>query len=341
MPNPTQPSLNRVGIRNSSDYSPFGVELDGRTVSLDGYRYGYQGSEKDNEFKGEGNSYTTEFRQLDSRLGRWLSVDPVIQPWQSSYCSMDNNPILYNDVRGDEVNPEEDFKKSRYNSVYLNLSANNTIYQSMLKKFKPVGDFDYTLSVNQSLVRVGARATTWSSPGFNGETFSALKSTSSFSTPLLTKTLTKIDHNGHEIQQTYAETDIAIAKTMIHEMIHAHIAGMNIKETGNHNTHSKYRDLLVSGLNEYNKDNNLGYTDEQIQDLSWVGLGKSDDFKKFIEGKMTVSGKTYDEEYSLWFYRVEDLQYKLVETKNLTLESVEKEGGDAFPPPTEGNLEKK
>ena len=38
-------TLNRVGIRNSTDYSPFGVELDGRTVSLEGYRFGYQGSE--------------------------------------------------------------------------------------------------------------------------------------------------------------------------------------------------------------------------------------------------------------------------------------------------------
>jgi RHS repeat-associated protein len=69
-------------------------------VSLEGYRFGYQGSEKDNEFKGEGNSYTTEFRQLDPRLGRWLSVDPVIQPWQSSYCSMDDSPIIYNDPNG-------------------------------------------------------------------------------------------------------------------------------------------------------------------------------------------------------------------------------------------------
>jgi hypothetical protein len=74
--------------------------LDGRTVSLEGYRFGYQGSEKDNEFKGEGNSYTTEFRQLDTRLGRWLSVDPVIQPWQSSYSSMDNGCIGRNDVLG-------------------------------------------------------------------------------------------------------------------------------------------------------------------------------------------------------------------------------------------------
>jgi RHS repeat-associated protein len=93
-----------VGIRNSTDYSPFGVELDGRTVSLDGYRFGYQGSEKDNEFKGEGNSYTTEFRQLDPRLGRWLSVDPVVQPWQSFYCSMDDNPVTHNDLLGNVTN---------------------------------------------------------------------------------------------------------------------------------------------------------------------------------------------------------------------------------------------
>lgn len=64
---------------------------------------GYQGSEMDNEVKGEGNSYTTEFRQLDPRLGRWLTIDPMVAklPWQSPYCSMDNNPIRLNDPLGD------------------------------------------------------------------------------------------------------------------------------------------------------------------------------------------------------------------------------------------------
>ncbi len=73
-------------------------------MSLEGYRFGYQGSEKDNEFKGEGNSYTTEFRQLDPRLGRWLSVDPLQSkyPWQNGYCSFDNTPILLNDIKGKE-----------------------------------------------------------------------------------------------------------------------------------------------------------------------------------------------------------------------------------------------
>lgn len=64
------------------------------------YWYGYQGSEKDDEIKGAGNSYTTEFRQLDPRIGRWWSPDPVFQPWQSPYSSMDNSPIRLNDPLG-------------------------------------------------------------------------------------------------------------------------------------------------------------------------------------------------------------------------------------------------
>ena len=77
--------------------------MDGRTESADKYRYGYQGSEKDDEAKGGGNSYTTFYRQLDPRVGRWFSVDPVFQPWQSPYCSMDGNPIMFNDWEGDVI----------------------------------------------------------------------------------------------------------------------------------------------------------------------------------------------------------------------------------------------
>lgn len=65
------------------------------------YRYGFQGQELDNEIKGEGNSYTTYFRQYDPRVARWLSVDPVTMDSESPYTSMLNNPILFNDVDGD------------------------------------------------------------------------------------------------------------------------------------------------------------------------------------------------------------------------------------------------
>jgi RHS repeat-associated protein len=67
--------------------------------------YSFNGMEKDEEVKGEGNSYTTEFRQLDPRLGRWLSLDPVVHHFQSPYCSMDNNPIFFNDTDGQKVKP--------------------------------------------------------------------------------------------------------------------------------------------------------------------------------------------------------------------------------------------
>jgi RHS repeat-associated protein len=89
--------------------------LNGFTAAVEewrptGYRYGYQGSEKDDEMKGGGNSYTTEFRQYDPRLGRWLSLDPLMAkyPSMSPYVAFNNNPILYTDPTGLEgENPNE------------------------------------------------------------------------------------------------------------------------------------------------------------------------------------------------------------------------------------------
>jgi RHS repeat-associated protein len=94
----------RVPIRNIADYSPFGVALDGRTIQGDFYRYGYQGSEKDDEAKGSGNSYTTYFRQLDPRVGRWFSIDPETSNIfkRSPYESMGSNPITFKDPNGDD-----------------------------------------------------------------------------------------------------------------------------------------------------------------------------------------------------------------------------------------------
>ena len=105
MPNPFKPSPNRVGIRNSTDYSPFGVELDGRTVSVDGYRYGFQDQEKDDEIKGEGNSVNYNFRMHDSRLGRFFTSDPLYKnfPWNSTYAFSENRLIDGLELEGLQV----------------------------------------------------------------------------------------------------------------------------------------------------------------------------------------------------------------------------------------------
>ena len=61
----------------------------------DNYRYGFNGKEKDDELKGEGNSIAFESRIYDSRVGRFLSLDPreVEYPWQSPFAYYKNSPI--------------------------------------------------------------------------------------------------------------------------------------------------------------------------------------------------------------------------------------------------------
>jgi len=60
--------------------------------------------ERDDEVKGGGNSYTTEFRQYDPRLGRWLSIDPAMAkyPDWSPYVFAFDNPIWFHDPNGDD-----------------------------------------------------------------------------------------------------------------------------------------------------------------------------------------------------------------------------------------------
>jgi RHS repeat-associated protein len=56
--------------------------------------------EKNDETKGFGNEYTTDYRQSDPRLGRWTSMDPIIKYFESPYASYSNNPIYFIDPSG-------------------------------------------------------------------------------------------------------------------------------------------------------------------------------------------------------------------------------------------------
>lgn len=104
-PNQHQIDYYIADVATASDYAPFGMQLFGRTYSEGSskYRYGFNGMEKDNDLKGDGLSYTTEYRAYDPRLGRWFSVDPKaqMQPWESPYSSMNNSPLWRNDPNGD------------------------------------------------------------------------------------------------------------------------------------------------------------------------------------------------------------------------------------------------
>ena len=80
------------------------MTMPGRNWKLESsaYRYGYQGSEINQETHNNSNQYTTEFRQLDARFGRWFSTDHMFFAHQNPYNGMDCNPILYIDPMGGE-----------------------------------------------------------------------------------------------------------------------------------------------------------------------------------------------------------------------------------------------
>jgi RHS repeat-associated protein len=88
-----------------SDYSPFGVQLDERTVSSSSYRYGFQGQEKDDEVKGSGNSMNYKYRMYDPRVGRFFAVDPLAPsyPHNSPYAFSENKLIHMVELEGLEA----------------------------------------------------------------------------------------------------------------------------------------------------------------------------------------------------------------------------------------------
>jgi RHS repeat-associated protein len=78
------------------------MQMVGRNDPGDGYRYGFNGMEKDDEVKGSGNSYDFGARMYDSRLGRWLSVDIEASrgPEHSPYGQSFNSPLIFRDYTG-------------------------------------------------------------------------------------------------------------------------------------------------------------------------------------------------------------------------------------------------
>ncbi|MCD6068926.1 MAG: repeat protein [Bacteroidetes bacterium] len=110
-------------IVSATDYYPFGAPMPGRTFSSSDYRYGFNGQEADNEIAGNGNLYTAEYWEYDTRLGRRWNRDPVDKPWMSPYHAFSNSPIWKVDPNGandDEVNAVYNEKTKTYDKTTIN-----------------------------------------------------------------------------------------------------------------------------------------------------------------------------------------------------------------------------
>jgi len=130
----------RAEVLFASDYYPFGMQMPDRNEDvISGYRYGFNGMEKDDEFKGEGNSYDFGARMYDARIGRWLSVDPLysVFPGDSPYIFSGNCPIVLTDSQGLYKIPstkEGDETRKNYPFLvkYLSENIENDVMSSSL-----------------------------------------------------------------------------------------------------------------------------------------------------------------------------------------------------------------
>ncbi|MEZ4784911.1 MAG: RHS repeat-associated core domain-containing protein [Candidatus Kapaibacterium sp.] len=103
-------------ILSWNNYYPFGMVQPDRHGNTEGYRYGFNGKEMDNEVRenpttgtsGVGNHYDYGFRVYDPRIARFLSVDPLADdyPWYTPYQYAGNKPIKFIDLDGlEEAEP--------------------------------------------------------------------------------------------------------------------------------------------------------------------------------------------------------------------------------------------
>ena len=111
-------------VVTANDYYPFGSQMPGRKFSQpnSSYRYGYNGKENDKDISEGGQDYG--MRIYDSRLGRFLSVDPLTRgfPMLTPYQFASNTPIAAIDVEGLEAEIVID-RMSKQVNVLIKLSV--------------------------------------------------------------------------------------------------------------------------------------------------------------------------------------------------------------------------
>ncbi len=104
------------------------MTLPNRSGSVDSYRYGFQGQEKDDEVKDvPGSSLNYKYRMHDPRVGRFFAVDPLASkfPWYSPYQFAGNSVIQFGELEGLEMDYAR-AEEAKY-AYYAKLSKENNV----------------------------------------------------------------------------------------------------------------------------------------------------------------------------------------------------------------------
>lgn len=137
-------------IVTANDYYPGGMDMPGRQYSsTNGYRFGFNGKEKDN--KDGVVQYDYGFRIYDPRLVRFKSVDPLTQsyPWNSPYSYAEGDMIRCIDLDGlEKYLVEYDQRKNGVSKIKITAVSDleKNIQRMDIKAEPNVSDFKNDIS---------------------------------------------------------------------------------------------------------------------------------------------------------------------------------------------------
>jgi len=120
----------------------------------DGYRYGFNGKEKDDEVTNQdGTSYDFGVRFYNPRVGRWLSRDPLEgkYPSLSPYNFVGNSPLVFIDPDGRIIDPSAlSAEEITIVNSQIELMKNSTLFATMYD-FLVNSEKVYTLNVSEEV----------------------------------------------------------------------------------------------------------------------------------------------------------------------------------------------
>ena len=226
----------------------FGSPKNLRQYNLASARVGFNGKENDNEVKGIGNSVDFGARIYDSRIGRWLTLDPMEKkyPGQSAYNYAANNPIFFLDIAGEDILPTPDFLKSKNGKVYQKLSDANSVYKELLSKYDNSAVFNFKLDNNNE--KVGKTR--------NANTFSEVTK------DIATGGVVGVDAESYYLSnpndagfEKKVHSELFRARVLLHEAAHGFLQALAKDDVGkDKDNHEKYAELaqgkIFAGLKE-------------------------------------------------------------------------------------------
>jgi hypothetical protein len=214
------------------------------------------------------------------------------------------------------INPSPDFLASPFGAIYKNLVSNNNNFLCLLDKFNSSKTFNLTYIYDSMAMPKGWDAQTYGTTNLNTDDKIIGANLYMQFDPVKIIIVNTIGN----VTTTYERTELGKALDIIHEALHAYMIVNNIAAGKDHTAFNDYRNLMINTLSEYNTDNNLGFTSQQINELAFKGttgsnlVPASEQFCSYIENLATANNTSYSTELQAFNIRMSNLNWNLVST---------------------------